>query len=158
ADFDVYISSARPTSVAVEITEPLSVVLGAQIVALGPAEIRFAAGRAMKLALSYMAVPAHFGAHELGVLLAAVIRHYDPSFAPVGINQIAVSDETQRLARLIPKRMRDEIQRFAAEVSGVAFDRQGLWLGVQHTGNRAGLLASGSVVAALNVLVRAGGH
>jgi cellulose synthase operon protein C len=158
ADFDVYISQAKPFAVAVEITDPLSVVLGAQIVNLGPAEVRFAAGRAMKLALSYMAVPALLGADELGVLLAAVIRQYDPTFAPIGVNPTAVSEETQRLARLIPKRMRDEIQRFAAEVSGVAFDRQGLWLGVQHTGNRAGLLASGSAVAALNVLVRTGGH
>jgi len=157
-DFDVYVSNAKPAVIAAEMTDPLSVIVGAHVVAFGPSAVRFAAGRAIKLARSYMAVPALLGPDELGVLLAAVIRQYDPNFAPQGINLGTVAEETQRLARLIPKRMRDEIQRFAAEVSGVALDCHGLWFGVQHTGNRAGLLASGSAVAALNVLVRTGGH
>jgi len=156
-DFDVYLSAARPTAVAVEMTDPISIILGTQT-AIGPAEVRFSAGRAMKLALSYMAVPAQLGADELGILIAAVVRQYDASFTPPGVNAAAIAEEAQRLARLIPKRMRDEIQRFAAEISGLAFDRYGLWLGVQHTGNRAGLIAAGSAIAGLNVLMRTGGR
>jgi hypothetical protein len=105
-----------------------------------------------------MALPASLGPEELGVLLAAIIRQHDPGFSPAGANRAAVAEETQRLARLIPKRLRDEIVRFAAEISGLGIDHHGLWLGTQHTGNRAGLIASGSVMAGIRVLCRLAGH
>jgi hypothetical protein len=158
ADFDVYISATKPGALAVELTDPVSIVLGSGIAQLGPAELRFAAGRTLKLAMSYMAIPALLGPQELGVLLASVIRQYDPSFTPHGINAAAVAEEAKSLARLIPKRLRDEINGFAAEISGQDFDHGALWRGVQHTGNRAGLIASGSILAGVNVLLRAGQH
>jgi hypothetical protein len=157
-EVEVYISSAKPQALTVELTDPLSVILGTAVATASPAELRFAAGRTIKLANSYMALPSLLGPDDLGVLLVAVIRQYDPAFAPVGVNLAAVGEEAQRLARLIPKRLRDEINSFAAEIAGHAFDRHALWLGVQHTGNRAGLIASGSVVASVNVLLRAAGH
>jgi hypothetical protein len=157
-DFEIYVSNSRPNAFSVELTDPVSIILGSNLCAAGEAQLRFAAARVMKLVTSYMAIPASLGPEELGVLLAAVIRQYDPGFTPAGVNVPAVGEETQRLARLIPKRLRDEIVRFATEISGHALDHHALWLGVQHTGNRAGLIAAGSVRASLDVLLRAGGH
>src|SRR6185436_6864136 len=59
ADLEVYVSSAHPVALAVEATEPLTLVLGSQLAhAEKPPQLRFAVGRALKLATSYMAVPA----------------------------------------------------------------------------------------------------
>jgi hypothetical protein len=158
-DFEVYVSNQHPNLVAVELTEPVSLIVGAHVVSAGAPQLRFAAGRSLKLAASYMAVPARLRPEELGVLLAAVIRQYDPSFAPAGLAMNAVVEDAQRLGRLIPKRLRDELVPYASEISGAfSFDHQALWLGVQHTGNRAGLLAAGSAVASLGVMLRAANH
>jgi hypothetical protein len=159
-DFEVYVSQSKPGALSVELTNPVSVIVGASLIAGGPPELRFAAGRAMKLALSYMGVPASLSAEDLGVLLAAVIRQHDPTFAPRGanLNLGAVAEEAKSLARLIPKRKRDEIAAFATEISGLVFDREALWLGIQHTGNRAGLVTAGSVLAGASVLCKVRGH
>ncbi len=158
SEFDIYVSSTRPGALALELTDPLSVIIGSSLASAPVAGLRFAAARVFKLAASYMAIPASLNQDELGVLLAAVVRQYDPNFAPPGINLGAVLDETQRLGRLIPKRLRDEIVRFASEIAGQGFDHRALWLGVQHTGNRAGLIASGSVLAGIDILARGSGH
>src|SRR5262249_30820059 len=120
--------------------------------------LRFAAARTIKLAQAAMDIPARLTPDQLGVLLAAVIRQYDPTFTPASLPVGAIAEETQLMGRLIAKRLRDEVVPFASELTGHAFDHQALWLGVQHTGNRAGLLAAGSAIASLGVLVRAGGH
>jgi hypothetical protein len=159
ADLDVYLSASQPTALAVELTDPISLVIGAHLANPDkPPQVRFAVGRALKLAVSYMAVPARLQMEELGVLLAAVIRQYDPTFAPPAVAIGAVADEQQKLGRLISKRLRDEVYPFATEISGMTFDHQALWRGVQHTGNRAGLIVSGSALAGLVVLLRVGNH
>src|SRR5262249_37093386 len=84
ADIDVYISPA-PATLAIELTEPLSLILGAPLAAAPPRGIRFAAVRALQLAVSYMAVPSRLSPEELGVLLAAIIRQSDPQFTPAGV-------------------------------------------------------------------------
>jgi hypothetical protein len=157
ADIDVYLSPNHST-LAVELTDPLSVIIPAPVGAAPPRALRFAAARALKLAVSYMAVPSRLSADELGVLLAAIIRQADPQFTPSGLPVAAIAEEAQRLARLIPKRLRDELFAYMAEISGVEFDHRAFSLGVAHTGNRAGLLATGSVAAGLAVLLPLGGH
>ncbi|HKA91092.1 MAG TPA: hypothetical protein VKE22_25695, partial [Haliangiales bacterium] len=157
ADIDVYISPA-PATLAIELTEPLSLILGAPLAAAPPRGIRFAAVRALKLAVSYMAVPSRLSPEELGVLLAAIIRQSDPQFTPAGVPAAAIAEEAQRLARLIPKRLRDELVAYMAEITGVDFDHRALSLGVAHTGNRAGLVATGSVAAGLAILLPMGSH
>src|SRR5262249_2004781 len=111
-DVDVYVSAAKPGALSVELTEPWSIVIGRDITALGPAELRFAAGRTLKLAMSRVSIPELLGPEQLGVLLAAVIRQYDAAFSPPGVNVAAIADEAKSLARLIPKRLRDEINSF----------------------------------------------
>jgi hypothetical protein len=156
---DVYLSSALPDVIAVELTEPISLVVGAAVCpANKPAQVRFVVGRALKLATSYLAIPARLTSDGLGVLLAAVIRQYDPAFQPPGVSLGAVAEEQQRLARLIPSRLRHELMPYASEVSGAAFDHHALWTGIQHTADRAGLIVSGSALSGLAVLLKLGGH
>src|SRR5262249_59334417 len=78
-------SPPAPPTLAIELTEPLSLILGAPLAAAPPRGIRFAAVRALKLAVSYMAVPSRLSPEELGVLLAAIIRQSDPQFTPAGV-------------------------------------------------------------------------
>jgi tetratricopeptide (TPR) repeat protein len=159
ADVDVYVSQAQPTALGVELTDPLTLILGAHLAhAEKPPQLKFAVGRALKLAVSYMGVPARLTPEELGALLGGVIRQYDANYASPGISVGLVAEEQQRLGRLISKRLRDEVYPFASEVAGLEFDPRALWAGVQHTGNRAGLIASSSALAGLVVLLRIGNH
>ena len=159
ADIDVYVSTTQPTALGVELTDPLTLVIGAHLAhAEKPPQLRFAVGRALKLAISYMGVPARLTPEELGSLLGGVIRQYDPNYAAPGVSAGLVAEEQQRLGRLISKRLRDEVYPFASEVAGLELDPRSLWAGVQHTGNRAGLIASSSALAGLVVLLRIGNH
>jgi hypothetical protein len=90
--------------------------------------------------------------------MGGVIRQYDPNYGAPGISVGLVAEEQQRLGRLISKRLRDEVYPFASEVAGLEWDPRILWAGVQHTGNRAGLIASSSALAGLVVLLRIGNH
>jgi tetratricopeptide (TPR) repeat protein len=158
-ELDVYVSPVQAAVAAVEVGEPMALVLGADLVAGAKApQLRFAAGRAIKLAASYLAIAARLSVEELGTLLGGLIRLYEAGFAPGGLSETAVDEEQQRLTRLLAKRLRDELAPFVNEIAGLKFDPKALWWGLQHTGNRAGLLACGSVLPALTVLARTGGH
>lgn len=158
-DIEVYLSARQPTVLAVEPTTPPSLVIGAQLASLDrPAELRFLVGRALKLARSSLAVPARMGVDELGVLLAGILRQFSPDFAPEGLDPAQVAAEQQKLRRLIPNNMVQELAPFGLEIAGAAFDHRAVWAGIVEGGNRAGLLAAGSAAAALSAVLRLGGY
>jgi hypothetical protein len=123
-----------------------------------PAALRFIAGRGLKLALSSLAVPARMSHQDFGVLLVALLRQFEPEFAASGVDNEKVAQEQQRLRRLIPSGMLQELRPFALGVAGTKFNHKHIWAGILHAGNRAGLLASGSVGSALKVLCKVYGH
>ncbi len=159
ADLEVYLSPRQPTVLAVEPTSPPSLVIGAQLASLDrPAELRFLVGRALKLARSSLALPARMNADELGSLLAGILRQFAPDFTPAGLDPAQVSSEQQKLRRLIPHHMVQELAPFGIEIAGGDFDHRAVWAGIVDGGNRAGLLAAGSAAAAIDSLLRLGGH
>ncbi len=158
-DIDIYLSPRQPTVLAVEPTHPISLVLGPQLATLDrPAELRFLVGRSLKLATSALAVPARMAPDEMGVLLAGLLRQFAPDFAPAGLDPAAVAAEQQKLRRLIPNQMVQELAPYALGIAGAGFDHRAIWAAILEGGNRAGLLAAGSVAAALGSLLRLGGY
>ena len=158
-DIDIYLSPRQPTVLAVEPTSPISLVLGPHLATLDrPAELRFPVGRSLKLATSSLAVPARMAPDEMGVLLAGLLRQFAPEFAPAGLDPAAVAAEQQKLRRLIPSQMVQELAPYALGIAGAEFDHRAIWAAILEGGNRAGLLAAGSVGAALGSLLRLGGY
>jgi len=151
ADVEIYVSKREPLVAVAEPTHPVSLVLGEQLISVDrPATIRFAAGRALKLAASSLAVPARMELKDFTVLLVALLRQFHPE-VEAKVNAQAVAAEQQRMRRLIPSRALQELSPYATAVAGRGFDPARIWVGIAQGGNRAGLLAAGSIAAALEV-------
>ncbi len=160
-ELDIYLSQRQPTALAVEPTGPPSLVIGAHLASIDrPAELRFLVGRALKLSLCSLAVPARLGVEELGALVAGMVRQFQPEFTPSGLDPAHVAAEQQKLRRLIPSNMVQELAPFGLDIAGAGaeFDHRALWAGIIEGGNRAGLLAAGGAGAAAGALLRLGGY
>jgi tetratricopeptide (TPR) repeat protein len=151
-DIDVYVSARQPYAMIAEPTSPVSLVLG-QTIAQGDARgIRFAAGSALKLAQSSLAIPARLGPEELGVLVVSLLRLFQPDF-PIGrLDEGAVATQMQKLKRLIPSGLNNEIKPYALGVDAGHFSYFELARDLRIAGLRAGLVAAGSLMAGLNIL------
>jgi hypothetical protein len=153
AQIEVYCSQRMPGAIAVELTEPPAVILGARLCQSRSAPtIRFAAARALKLAQSWLSVPAQLSPSEFGNLLVGVLRLFRPDFQPAGLDPAAVAAEQQRLRKLVSGGMLQELAPYAIECASPMFDHMRIYGGIQHTGNRAGLVAAGSLVTAISAL------
>ena len=95
---------------------------------------------------------------EMGVLLAGLLRQFSPEFAPASIDPALVGAEQQKLRRLIPNQLLQELGPFALGIAGGEFDHRAIWASIIEGGNRAGLLAAGTVAGALGALLRLGGY
>jgi len=158
-EVEVYVSQRQPRLLVAEPTSPLSIVIGSQLASTAsPAGMRFVAGRCLKLARSWLAVPARMSPDELGVLLVGLLRQFVPDFQARHVDPEAAAQEVQRLRRLIPSGLLQELRPFAVALAGADFDHRKTWLGILAGGNHAGLLASGSLAAALPVAAMAQGH
>jgi hypothetical protein len=154
----LYVADKHPRVLAVEPTEPISVILGAELVAeLGEPELRFVAGRALAWARTGLAVPARMSADEFAVFLVALLRQFEPGLEVPGVDAAAVEAETQKLRRVVSGGLVQELHAFALGVTGDRMDPAALWAGIIEVGNRGGLLASGSIDAAIHVLHPSGG-
>ena len=158
-DVDIYISPKQPTVLAAEPTSPVSLVLGSQLASLDrPAELRFLVARALKLALASLPVPARQTPEEMGVMLGGLLRLFAGEFEPRGLDPAQVAGEQQKWRRLIPSQMFQELAPYAMGIAGYDFDYRAVWTGIIAGGNRAGLLAAGSVHASLVAVLRLGGY
>src|SRR5205814_3671634 len=113
---------------------------------------RFAAGAALKLAQAAMAIPARLPADELGVLAIALVRLCQAEFPGGGLDDAAIASQMQKLKRLIPSSLMNELKPFAFAVDAGSFDHRVLARDLKIAGLRAGLVAAGSLVAGLSVL------
>jgi tetratricopeptide (TPR) repeat protein len=150
-EIDVYLSARQPLVMVAEPTSPVSLVLGQQLAA-DPAQVRFAAGAALKLAQAQLAIPARLPPDELGVLVVALLRLFVNELPYVAVDADAVAAQVQKLRRLIPSSLMTELKPYALGLNLVGFDHRVLARGLAMAGWRAGVVASGSVVAGLRVL------
>lgn len=152
-EIDVYISTRQPWAMIAEPTSPVSLVIGASVAAAGGNAIRYAAGAALKLAQASLAIPARLPADDLGTLVVGLLRLFQPEFpAPVALDADAIASQTQKLKRLIPTGLLNELKPYAQAVDAQRFDHRQLARDLKVAGLRAGLVASGSILAGLRVL------
>jgi hypothetical protein len=157
-ELDVYISSRQPYAMVAEPTSPLSLVIGSAIADGNRlAAVRFAAAGALRLATAHLAILARLPEDELGVLVVALLRLFQPELPYLLVDNDQVGLQLQRLKRLIPSGLLAELRPHALAIDAAAFDHRVLHRGLQHAGHRAGLVAAGGAAAPLAVLLgRAG--
>ena len=156
-EIDVYLSTRQPYAMVAEQTSPISLVIGSEIAKGDAQQIRFAAGAALKLAQASLAIPARLPEAELGVLVVALLRQFQPEFPQEGLDEAAIATQMQKLRRLIPSGLLAELRPHALAVDAPHFKHEQLCRDLQVTGLRAGLVASGSILAGLRILAAARG-
>ena len=156
-EIDVYVSAKQPFAMVAEPTSPVSLVIG-QSIAQGDARgIRFAAGAALKLAQSHLAIPARLSPEELGILVVGLLRQFQTDFPAGDLDEAAIAAQTQKLKRLIPTSLASELKPFALAIDGNNFREKEVARDLKVAGLRAGLVASGSLIAGLNILAAQAG-
>ncbi len=151
-EIDVYVSAKQPYLMVAEPTSPASLVIGQAIAQLDTRSIRFAAGAALKLAQTHLAIAARLPADDLGVLVVALLRLFQTEFPSHGLDEAALATQMQKLKRLIPTGLATELRPFAYAVDSNAFSHAALARDLRVAGLRAGLIASGSLMAGLTIL------
>ena len=152
-EIDVYISQRQPWAMVAEPTSPISLVIGSSIAGAGGNAIRYAAGSALKLAQASLAIPARLSADELGVLVVGLLRLFQPEFPiSVALDGDAIATQSQKLKRLIPTGLLNELKPYAQAIDAQHFDHRALARDLKIAGLRAGLVASGSILAGLRIL------
>ena len=157
-EIDVYLSQRQPWAMVAEPTSPVSLVIGQAIAqgtfggAAGKPGVRFAAGAALKLAQASLAIPARLPTSELGVLVIALLRLFQPDFPALAVDLDQVTAQTQKLRRLIPTGLFNELRPFALAIDGTHFSHRQFALDLRVAGLRAGLVASGSLLAGLGIV------
>ena len=151
-EIDVYVSNRQPWAMVAEPTSPVSLIIGSSIAASGGDAIRFAAGGALKLAQASLAIPARLPADELGVLVVAMLRLFQPEFPTLSVDPDLVAAQFAKLRRLIPTNLMNELRPYALAIDPQRFGHRELSRDLKIAGLRAGLVASGSILAGLRVM------
>jgi tetratricopeptide (TPR) repeat protein len=151
-EIDVYVSARQPYAMVAEPTSPVSLVIGQSIAQMDSRAVRFAAGAALKLAQSSLAIPARLAPDDLGVLIVSLLRIFQPEFPDAGLDTNAIATQTQKLRRLIPTGLSTELRPFTLAIDSGYFKHEHLARDLRIAGLRAGLVASGSLVAGLSIL------
>jgi tetratricopeptide (TPR) repeat protein len=153
-DVEVYVSARYPYAMAAEPTNPVSLVVGEAIAAGSPAVLRFAAGAALKLAQLSLAIPSRLSTADLAAIATAAWRVATPEITG-GVDPEIVQGHLQKLRKLVGGNLLADARPLASSISGI--NAPALARDLKIAGLRAGLAASGSVVAALSVVAGAVG-
>jgi len=156
-EIDVYVSTRQPYAMVAEPTSPVSLVIGAEIAKSEATRVRFAAGAALKLAQASLAIPARLSETDLGVLVVALLRQFQTDFPQEGLDEAAIATQMQKLRRLIPTGLMNELRPHALAVDAPHFKHEQLARDLRVAGLRAGLVTSGSILAGLGILAAAAG-
>jgi lipopolysaccharide biosynthesis regulator YciM len=156
-EIDVYVSAKQPFAMVAEPTSPVSLVIGESIAKSDARAIRFAAGTALKLAQAHLAIPARLSPEDLGILVVGLLRQFQTDFPAGDLDEAAIAVQTQKLKRLIPTSLASELKPFALAIDGNQFREKEVARDLKIAGYRAGIVASGSLLAGLNILAAQAG-
>ncbi len=159
-DFDLYVrmpaADAGPIPLRAEPGNPPAIVIGSPLAELGPAALRFAAGRALRLTATHLDTLLAIPMEDAGALLVGIIRNFVPEYRHAEVRDTLAEAEAARLDRLIPRKLKQQVLPFAIESAG-PFDLAALYAAVRDGANAAGLLASADLPAALSVVLALSG-
>jgi tetratricopeptide (TPR) repeat protein len=163
-DVDVFVRAPTPRAsgadtagVRVEPGDRPAVILAAELPALGGHALRFAAARALRLVATHLDLVLAASPADAGALLGGVIRQFIPEFRHAGLRDERLAAEAERVAKLLPRKLKPEVMPFAVESAG-AFDVAALHAAVRDGANAVGLLACGDLPAALAALLAGSGR
>jgi cellulose synthase operon protein C len=154
-EIDVFIAPRMPWVYATEPTNPVSLILGKELAPgdeTHDARVRFAAASALKLASCSLSIAARLPAEELGVLVVALLRLFTPEFAGGSVDQAQVTAQVQKLKRLIPTNLVNELRPYALSLDGSRLDPVALSTDLRAAGLRAGVVATQSILPALELI------
>src|SRR6185503_14982232 len=140
-DFDLYTKTSAaasgPLPLRVEPGSPAAVIVGTPIVRMGPAAVRFAAARTLRLAGTHLDAILAVPAEEAAALLVGIIRQFVFEYCHFGVRDALADVEAVRAARLIPRKVKPLAQGFAIESAGT-FDIAALHAAVRDGANATG--------------------
>jgi tetratricopeptide (TPR) repeat protein len=154
-DVEVYVSTRRQLAMVAEPTNPVSLVLGSSIASGDPREVRFAAGAALTLVRTSLAIPARLPPEELGILLLAIMRLFQPTAVLPGVRVEEAEAQAAKLRRSIAPGLVSELQALAERID--TLDHLALAQALTIAGLRAGWAASGNLLPGLMIIAAAVG-
>jgi hypothetical protein len=117
----------------------------------------FLALRALKLVRAKASALGRTVPGELGVLVSAWLKCFNPSWSPQGINPSALTTAMGRIQAALPKNLEPEVGALALEIAGAIGTRQAtLGPAALAWANRVAFLALGDPNAALDAIASAG--
>ena len=159
ADFDLYLKPSSavsgPIPLRAEPGSPPALVIGAALEELGPAAMRFAAARALRLVATNLDAILAVSREEAGALLVGIIRQFVPDYRHADVRDDLVAAESARAERAIPRKLKPALMPFAVESAG-PFDLAALYTAVRDGANAVGLLAAADLPVALSVILQVG--
>ncbi len=154
-DVNVLLTDAAPRICVPVSAEPLTLVVGRALSTHTDAHERsFLFARATKVAISHLAVAMRTHPGQLALCFAGLAKTYDPMFTRPDLDRAELEEWARKVNRAIPRKIRDALGPVAIEVvASPGFDAANLGLAAAELGDRAALLAVGSVPAATRALL-----
>jgi tetratricopeptide (TPR) repeat protein len=126
--------------------------------ACGSREQLFLLTRAVKIAVSGLAVTVQAQPGDLQMALDGLIRSVEPNYEPRVGDPAQVDAAGKKVLKSISRRQREELIPLLRELVGMAsFEPQQLGLAASELGDRVGLIVTGSAPDALRALLRLAG-
>jgi len=140
-------------------SDPLTILVGEPLLEeCGEAEQLFLFARSAKIAHEGLCPVVRARFQDLGFTVNALIRHFDPSFEPKGVNLEKLDEMARRIGKLVPRRVHEALGPSVYEMGGsLGFDPALLPGAALELGARSVLVATGDSPAALSALLALGG-
>jgi tetratricopeptide (TPR) repeat protein len=155
AEYDLYIHRVRGRGVALELSEPVSVLVPAALAELPEAQQVFAVARAFAAVARGLASIEKLTPRELEVAVAAAVRTVVPGFGGGLTADDLLDEQGRRLVKALSRRTRKAFEDLAPQYAAGAPPEYATWVrGLQQTANRAALVVCDDLPGAVEALRR----
>jgi tetratricopeptide (TPR) repeat protein len=153
------ITQVAPTACMPIMGDPPTLVVGGGLLERTSADERFFLfARALKVASSHMAPALRARPEELDAALLALLHGHDSSRGQSPVPE-QLHDLRKRILKAVPRRSRDELESLVLELQAQqAFSTRLVPFAVSSLGDRAALLLTGRLPAAVDALLKIAGH
>jgi hypothetical protein len=155
-EVEVWVTPGVPRACTAIGSQPATLLLGRDLLAPGfdVAERGFLLARALKVARLNLVAAVRAQPADLALAVAGMMRHFDPNYAPPGVQPAALDDAAKRFGKALPRKVRDELYPLVCEMMGApSFDPLRLGAAATELAERVALLATGTVPAAVSALL-----
>jgi tetratricopeptide (TPR) repeat protein len=158
-DIEIFSSAQLPYAFVPVGEAPIQLLVGKALLDnLTRGEQQFLVARALKIARAQMSVTCRIRPEEMALMLLALVRSQAPGFEPPGVDLANLDEMARRVGRHLSKRAREDLAPHLMELAGSTdFDPSRVYWLASTAGNRAGLLATGSLPSALSALAKLSG-